>query len=99
MGQAAPALTRYQGWSPSGIRASIPGRGGTLPDTWISDLRHGLELLDPSSVAPASARRFWQYLARITLAGSAWYVDTELKTTIRRRRRPQRRRAGAGTGA
>lgn len=63
-----------------------------MPDTWITDLRHGIELLDRSTDVPTtSARRFWEYLARITLAGSAWYVDTQLRTVIRCRRRPQRR--------
>jgi hypothetical protein len=62
-----------------------------MGDTWITDMTHFLDVLDPDADVPASARRFAEYMGRIVEEATVNPPLILLDTAIRCRRRPGRK--------
>lgn len=62
-----------------------------MGDTWITDMRHFLDILEPDADIPGPARRLAEYLGKIVEAATANPPMVLLNSEIRCQRRPGRK--------
>ena len=63
-----------------------------MGDTWIVDITHYGDILDPELDIPGPARRLGEFFGTIVGATTAWPFPDQPRTTgLRCRRRPNRR--------
>jgi hypothetical protein len=62
-----------------------------MGDTWITDMRHVLDVLEPEVDVPGPARRLAEYFGRIVEAATSKPPMQRVDTEIGCRRRPRRR--------
>jgi len=63
-----------------------------MGDTWIVDITHYEDILDPTLDIPESARRLGMFFGTIVQAATAWpFPDIPTQSVLRCRRRPGRK--------
>ena len=60
-------------------------------DTWITDMTHFIEVLDPSAEVPSPTRNIGMYFGRIVEAATSLPVTEPVVSEVRCRRRPRRK--------
>lgn len=71
----------------------MPDRDGIVRPamTYIADMQHFLDVLLPGAQVAPAARRMGEYLGSIVAAASLAKPNLQVKTSLRCRRRPNRR--------
>ena len=70
----------------------LPSSSPTEARTWIVDITHYEDILDPTLDVPGPARRLGAFFGTIVAAATAWPFPDQPRTTgVRCRRRPNRK--------